>query len=96
MGYLQVANWPASNVWVFIAQWWSTAALTQRPWVRIPLKFRKLFAVYLQLLKLQLPLRRSYLHLIVFRMRDVRENDYSNLQSFIRGAILVPNRMDMA
>ena len=29
-------------------------------------------------------------------MRDVRKNDYSNLQSFIRGAILVPNRMDMA
>ena len=29
-------------------------------------------------------------------MRDVGKNDYSNLQSFIREAILVPNRMDMA
>ena len=40
----------------------SIAALTQRPWVRIPLKFRIFFQINLQLLKLQLPLRRSYLH----------------------------------
>ena len=64
-------------------KWWSTAALTQRPWVRIPLKSRKFFAVYLQLLKLQLPMQRSYLHLTIIHMRDVRRNDYSSLQSFI-------------
>ena len=37
-------NQSALNVQVFIAQWQSTAALTQRPWVRIPLKSRKMFA----------------------------------------------------
>ena len=44
----------------------STAALTQRPWVRFPLKSPIFFfRDNLQLLKLQLPLRRSYLHLIL-------------------------------
>ena len=38
-----------------------TAALRQRPWVRIPLKYQKFFRVDLQLLKLQLRLRRSHL-----------------------------------
>ena len=40
-----------------------TAALTQMPWVWIRLKSRNFFQVYLYLLKLQLPLRRSYRHL---------------------------------
>ena len=38
-----------------------TAALRQTPWVRIPLNYRNFFPVDLQLLKLQLRLRRSYL-----------------------------------
>ena len=38
-----------------------SAALRQRPWVRIPLNYRNFFPVDLQLLKLQLRLRRSYL-----------------------------------
>ena len=38
-----------------------TAALRQRPWVRIPLNYRNFFPVDLQLPKLQLRLRRSYL-----------------------------------
>ena len=38
-----------------------SAALRQRPWVRIPLNYRNFFPVGLQLLKLQLRLRRSYL-----------------------------------
>ena len=47
-------NWPASNVWVFIAQLESTAALTRRPRVRIPLKPRKLFfGLFSQLFKLR-------------------------------------------
>ena len=38
-----------------------TAALSQRPWVRIPLNYQNFFRVDLQLLKLQLRLRRSHL-----------------------------------
>ena len=38
-----------------------TAALRQTPWVRIPLNYRNFIPVDLQLLKLQLRLRRSYL-----------------------------------
>ena len=38
-----------------------TAALRQRPWVRIPLNYQNFFRVDLQLLKLQLRLRRSHL-----------------------------------
>jgi len=38
-----------------------TAPLRQRPWVRIPLNYRNFFPVDLQLLKLQLRRRRSYL-----------------------------------
>ena len=38
---------------------YSTAALTQRPWVRIPLRSRNFFLVNLQLLQLGLLLRRS-------------------------------------
>ena len=37
-------NWPAPNVWVFMAQLVeSAAALTQRPWGGIPLKSRNFF-----------------------------------------------------
>ena len=54
-------NWPVlANVGAYT---WSTAALTQRPWVQIPLKSWNCFRVNLQLLKLQLPLQRSCLHL---------------------------------
>ena len=41
----------------------SSRHVRQRPWVQIPLKSRNFFRVNLQLLKLQLPLRRSHLHL---------------------------------
>ena len=45
-------HWEQANLLV--------AALKQRPWVRIPLRSRNFFRVNLQLLKLQLPLRRSF------------------------------------
>ena len=68
-------NWPAPNVWVFMAQMVehcspNAEALGSNPvevtewlWGREWLKSRKNFRVYLQLPKLQLPLRRSHLHL---------------------------------
>ena len=54
---MNIKNCPPPSVW------YSTAALTQRLWVRIPLESRNFVRVYLHLLKLQLPLRLSYLHL---------------------------------
>ena len=51
-------NWPAPNVWVFIAQLVSTTALSQRGSNPVIVNF--------QLLKLPLPLRRSYLYLNLY------------------------------
>ena len=42
----------------------------QRPWVWIPLKSWNFFQVNLQLLKLQLPLQWSYLHLNLYHCRQ--------------------------
>ena len=56
-------NWPAPNVWVFIAQLVKHCSANAEAMGSNPLKVPKFFPVNLQLLKLQLPLRRSYLHL---------------------------------
>ena len=59
---MNATNWPAFNVWLFIAQMVEhCSVLTQRPWIRIPLKSRIFFLV-----NLQLPLRQSYLHLNLY------------------------------
>ena len=55
--YSRVKIWPAPNVWVFIAQLVEHSSTNAKSMVRFPLKPRNFFPVYLQLLKLQLPVR---------------------------------------
>ena len=43
LGLINSINWPASIVWVFIAQMVEHYSATQRPCIRIPLKARKIF-----------------------------------------------------
>ena len=52
-------NWPAPNAWVFISQRLEHC----RSWVQILLKSQNFFWIYLQFLKLQLPMWQSDLHL---------------------------------
>ena len=54
-------NWPAPNV--FIAQLVEHCSANAEAMGSNPVEVPKFFRVNLQLLKLQLPLRRSYLHL---------------------------------
>ena len=57
-------NWPPPNIWVFVAQSLEQcSANAEAKGDRIPLKSCNVFRVNFQLLKLQLPVRRSYLHL---------------------------------
>ena len=59
-------NLPALNVWVCIAQLEEHCSANAEAMGSNPFKVPKYFRVNLQLLKLQLPLRRSYLHLNIF------------------------------
>ena len=53
-GLMNSINWPASSIWVFIAQLGEHCSVTQRPRVRIPLKPGKpFFGLFSQLLKLR-------------------------------------------
>ena len=56
-------NWPPPNVWVLIAQVVEHCSANAEAMGSNPVEVPKFFRVNLQLLKLQLPLRRSYLHL---------------------------------
>ena len=56
-------NWPPPNVWVLIAQLVEHCSANAEAMGSNPVEVPKFFRVNLQLLKLQLPLRRSYLHL---------------------------------
>ena len=56
-------NWPPPNVWVLIAQLVEHCSANAEAMGSNPVEVPKCFRVNLQLLKLQLPLRRSYLHL---------------------------------
>ena len=56
-------NWPAPNVKVFIAQLVEHCSANAEAMGLNPVEAPKCFRVNLQLLKLQLPLRRSYLYL---------------------------------
>ena len=56
-------NWPPPNVWVLIAQLVEHCSANAEAMGSNPVEVSKFFRVNLQLLKLQLPLRRSYLHL---------------------------------
>ena len=56
-------NWPASNVWVFIAQLVEHDSANAEAMGSKPVEVSKFWGVNLQLFKLQLPLQRSYLHL---------------------------------
>ena len=60
---LNSSHWPASNVWVFIAQLVEHDSANAETMGSKPVEVSKFWGVNLQLLKLQLPLRRSYLHL---------------------------------
>ena len=53
-------NWPAPNVWVFVAQLVEHWSANAKAMGSNPVEVPKFFRVNLQLLKLQLPLRRSY------------------------------------
>ena len=63
---MNATNWPAPNVWVVIAQMVKHCIANTEAMGSNQLKSRNLFRVNLQLLKLQLPLRRLYLHLNVY------------------------------
>ena len=79
-----MTNWPAPNVWVFIAQMVEHCSANAEAMGSNPVEVPKILCSLLaQLLKLQLSLQRSYLHLTIFNMRDVPRSDYSSLQSFI-------------
>ena len=56
-------NWPPPNVWVLIAQLVEHCSANAEAMGSNPVEVPKFFRVNLQLLKLQLPLRRSYLHI---------------------------------
>ena len=56
-------NWPAPNLWVFLAQLVEQCSANAEAMCSRPVQVATFFQVNLQLLKLQLPLRRWYLHL---------------------------------
>ena len=59
-------NLPAPNVWVCIAQLVEHCSANAEAMGSNPFKVPKYFRLNLQLLKLQSPLQRSYLHLNIF------------------------------
>ena len=75
----QSTNWPAPNVWVFMAQLVELCSAKEEAMGSNPVGVPKFFCVNLQLLKLQLPLWRSYLHLnLYFLSSDHLQKEHSN------------------